>query len=106
MSWTVIVFSVDFETVDFNTILRSREENIPVVQGITLSSVSTNEPLAPYSSVQSTMTVSSQLSRQGDIRFICTGHNDFLEPFFERANTSSYKNHFCKFGNLNRQGNS
>ena len=96
MRWIITGFPIA-ESVDFYTILRSGRNTVAIVEGITLSSMVSNEYDRPYSSVQSTMTVSSSLSQQDDVTFICSGHDYYYKSFFERAIISSNNFPSCKF---------
>ena len=96
MRWSIHTFPFsNSATADFNKILRSGVEDVEIAQGITLSSEIATVSQSYYSTVSSTMTVSSSLSEQGEIDFYCVGHTQW-EPIFETASVfdDSFSN--CK----------
>ena len=96
MSWSVqLTFPYSFEDIYFSTILQSSSEDIDIINGITLSSAIASVSEFYYSTVESTMTISSSLNQMGAITFICKGRTiDW--PFYEIERVSdSYNNCKC-----------
>ena len=96
MSWSVrLTFPYSSEDIYFSTILQSSSEDVDITNGITLSSAITSVSEFYYSTVESTMTISSSLNQMGAITFICEGQTiDWPFYGFERV-SDSYNNCKC-----------